>query len=159
MDAFCLLFRLAPYKKGLLRTQHTLLFAFLKQSPKNRRNVLMNSKPKGFRIVLTLLALSVLWVTPDSIGDNENGPRHSHVSTTYKFGYCGFPTYMIWGDGDCSYTEACYTVYSAKTTECSHGISCAGGCHYQVSDEHEHLEWCDVCEVNYYNCQERHYDS
>ena len=60
----------------------------------------MNSKSKGFRIVLTLLALSVLFQTPTSIADNESGPRHSHSETTYIWGGCGTPGCKVWQEGD-----------------------------------------------------------
>lgn len=65
----------------------------------------------------------------------------------------------VWQEGDYGYIECCYIIYAKRVKNWEHGISCAGGCHYQVSDEYEHLEWCETCEVNYYNCQERHYDS
>lgn len=118
---------------------------------------MLNSK--RLSAIIVLVAGTAFFVgSPTSImGDNEDGPRHGHiVSNITKVGYCGGFSLLMWGEDGCSITEACYVVYKKTIKECSHGISCAGGCHYEVHDEHEHLRWCDVCEGNYYYCQERH---
>lgn len=117
---------------------------------------MLNSK--RLSTIIGLVAVTVVFIaSPTSImGDNEDSPRHSHTNSVTKIGFCGGPSLLMWSENGCSYTEACYVVYEKTVEECSHGISCAAGCHYEVSDEHEHLRWCDVCEENYYYCQERH---